>query len=1048
LTSVQAATYYVSSSQGNDSNSGLSPSSPFATLSKVNSLQLNPGDEVLFNRGDKWAEGIGLVISSSGAQGSPIILDAYGSGSKPEISLERNLTGTWTNIGGNIWRLNISNHNSSQRMLWLDDASVKIIGSNYDVWGDQVNGLLAVTSNITSAIEVQTLNSQYRWDSQDGYIDLYSTTDPGTTYKSIQTYYSSDGIHLINADYITIQDIEIIKCPTAIEVQGSSNVVIDNCEVHDAYYHAVAAEGNGNIKTNYLEIKNCSFWSGFGNMAGGPYEYYFDRGNFGILFQNGVDYMKVHNNSIMNFDHSGILGFSDGSSSSNSINYNEFYDNIIDFTGVNFGRAFQINGPQDECHDNRYYRNKIIHQNIYSELAGYNNYFYYNVFLDDTIRGHYLEGEQQVFTWLGNGYANSNNYFFNNTIYNCGGGLVLDWGAQNSMFNNLIINYNKEYITPVIELKGKIGNTVYQNNLFYSTYVNHNLNEIRYNNWLGTISQWNSNDMGGDIISGNKVISSNPVMDDNSFKLYPSNDAIATGIDISSYVPSSFTKDMDGNTINKSNPNIGAVDNESASNSIPVPTVHLSTNIASLAKGQSATLSWSSQNADQLDLEPGVGAVNPQGSITVNPQSTTKYTITAKGTGGTVSSSVTITVTAAASAAPTVSLTASSTNINLGQSVKLYWVSSNASKLNLQPNIGSVNPNDSVIVTPQVTTTYAIDAIQNNDTAYSKITVNVITSSSSALSAQLTVDKSVIQKGSPVILSWTSQNAANVSITPGIGKVSTNGSQSVTPDSTTTYSLTASDGKNSVVSIARVIVSNSTSEVRIKIFLQGAYNDNDSMFTDLNANGLLPDKQPYSVSPWNYKGSESVQSFPSNIVDWVLVQLRTSESSSSTVAEQAALLRNDGIITDINGNDYLSFENLPTGQAGLTSAKYYIVVKHRNHLPVMSSSTVAFSSHIVVNSDQNLVFYDFTNSPNKAYGNNPTINLGNDVYGMYGGDANADGIINNDDITYIGSFVFQNGYYNADVDMNGKINVLDYKLPTHNSQVNTQISLSKLINNN
>ena len=61
-------TYYVSSSLGNDSNNGLSEGKPFATIGKVNGLDLQPGDQVRFKCGDTWrAEQ--LVISKSGTRG-------------------------------------------------------------------------------------------------------------------------------------------------------------------------------------------------------------------------------------------------------------------------------------------------------------------------------------------------------------------------------------------------------------------------------------------------------------------------------------------------------------------------------------------------------------------------------------------------------------------------------------------------------------------------------------------------------------------------------------------------------------------------------------------------------------------------------------------------------------------------------------------------------------------------------------------------------------------------------------------------------------------
>jgi TolA-binding protein len=58
----------------------------------------------------------------------------------------------------------------------------------------------------------------------------------------------------------------------------------------------------------------------------------------------------------------------------------------------------------------------------------------------------------------------------------------------------------------------------------------------------------------------------------------------------------------------------------------------------SVEKGQSVRLSWSSQNATSLDLEPGVGRVDPEGSMLVTPNGSVTYTLTATGAGGTTQS--------------------------------------------------------------------------------------------------------------------------------------------------------------------------------------------------------------------------------------------------------------------------------------------------------------------------------------------------------------------------------------------------------------------------
>ena len=49
-----AATYYVSSSAGDDANDGLSETVPLRTVENVNGLDLQPGDRVLFRCGDVW----------------------------------------------------------------------------------------------------------------------------------------------------------------------------------------------------------------------------------------------------------------------------------------------------------------------------------------------------------------------------------------------------------------------------------------------------------------------------------------------------------------------------------------------------------------------------------------------------------------------------------------------------------------------------------------------------------------------------------------------------------------------------------------------------------------------------------------------------------------------------------------------------------------------------------------------------------------------------------------------------------------------------------
>ena len=68
--------YYVSA-DGDDANDGLSPRTPIRTLDKMNSLELQPSDGVMFRRGDMWR---GRIFTQAG-----VTYSAYGRGAKPQI---------------------------------------------------------------------------------------------------------------------------------------------------------------------------------------------------------------------------------------------------------------------------------------------------------------------------------------------------------------------------------------------------------------------------------------------------------------------------------------------------------------------------------------------------------------------------------------------------------------------------------------------------------------------------------------------------------------------------------------------------------------------------------------------------------------------------------------------------------------------------------------------------------------------------------------------------------------------------------------------------
>ncbi|MVM30428.1 hypothetical protein GO755_10320 [Spirosoma sp. HMF4905] len=122
LTALGQSTYYVSS-LGNDSNSGKTSSVPFQSLSKVNTLTLQPGDSILFRRGDIFRGT--LTIRRSGSASRPIVFDAYDNGIKPVISGSVPVS-TWSSIGDNIWQASCPSCGSSVTGLYISNNALPL----------------------------------------------------------------------------------------------------------------------------------------------------------------------------------------------------------------------------------------------------------------------------------------------------------------------------------------------------------------------------------------------------------------------------------------------------------------------------------------------------------------------------------------------------------------------------------------------------------------------------------------------------------------------------------------------------------------------------------------------------------------------------------------------------------------------------------------------------------------------------------------------------------------------------------------------------------
>jgi len=114
-------TYYADSQNGSDTNDGLSATSPWRTLDKINSGEFGPGDRILLRSGSRWT-GF-LAPGGSGADRKPIIVDKYGRGPKPQIDAQ----GKWLSTVSlhNIQEIEVRNLDVANRSL---DRQPKLTG--------------------------------------------------------------------------------------------------------------------------------------------------------------------------------------------------------------------------------------------------------------------------------------------------------------------------------------------------------------------------------------------------------------------------------------------------------------------------------------------------------------------------------------------------------------------------------------------------------------------------------------------------------------------------------------------------------------------------------------------------------------------------------------------------------------------------------------------------------------------------------------------------------------------------------------------------------
>jgi hypothetical protein len=233
-----ATTYYVSSSTGNDVNSGTASGAAWQTIGHVNGQTFLPGDLILFKRGDVWNES--LTPPSAGSAGSPITFDAYGSGAAPNFTGYYAVPSTaWVLVAGNAWKAALP--------AGYTTINFCLFGS---IWGQKV---AAVSSNLTAQWDFYLAN---------GFIYVYSQGNPSSYYNEAIVPMALSNVPVINVNgksWLTFQHFLVNWFDQyGVYVQGASDhLVFANMEADSmipqgtqplGFYVNEVGAGPGDIK--------------------------------------------------------------------------------------------------------------------------------------------------------------------------------------------------------------------------------------------------------------------------------------------------------------------------------------------------------------------------------------------------------------------------------------------------------------------------------------------------------------------------------------------------------------------------------------------------------------------------------------------------------------------------------------------------------------------------------------------------------------------------------------------------------------------------------
>jgi len=242
---VNATEYYISSSEGIDTNNGLSSSTPFFhhpwdanAGNTADSTTLQPGDIVYMKKGDVWYD-VQITVEDSGNTSQQIITTTksdFGSGDNPKL---------------------YGSYNYSSLSFDADGGSYTETGLTTEPNIVIYNGTV-LTENDTATNTV--LSNQWDWNASNQlWVNVGEDPDNGIILIGKRDYV----LYSIAGDYFTFENIDFLVANTVsagnVFINGRTGANFTNCTVqYSPYYNLYFYQTVGGVVSNC----NLTHWSG------------------------------------------------------------------------------------------------------------------------------------------------------------------------------------------------------------------------------------------------------------------------------------------------------------------------------------------------------------------------------------------------------------------------------------------------------------------------------------------------------------------------------------------------------------------------------------------------------------------------------------------------------------------------------------------------------------------------------------------------------------------------------------------------------------------